>query len=167
MPDIELVMGPGSYNGDSYGALRGLVGFTDEFYHRLFKGVIEKPAFGMVPVLMKPKSRGYIKLKSRNPFVWPVMQPNYYSHPDDMKVMIEGIKMAVKVAEAAAFRKFGSRLLSTPYPGCEHLTMRSDEYWRCVLINYGSSLQHVSCTLFLIFSFSLRHLPFNINWTFL
>lgn len=144
MPDIELVMGPGSFNGDSYGSLRSLIGFTDEFYHRVFRDVKEKPAFGMVPVLMKPKSRGYIKLKSRSPFVWPVMQPNYYSHPDDMKVMLEGVKMSVKVAEAKAFKRFGARLHPVPYPGCEHVPFRSDQYWECLLMNYGSSLQHVS-----------------------
>lgn len=93
VPDIELVMGPGSLNGDTFGALRKLLGFTDAFYYSMYDGLIEKPAFGMVPVLMRPKSRGYMILKSKSPFAWPVMQPNYYQHPDDMTIMLQGVKM--------------------------------------------------------------------------
>uniref|UniRef100_A0A336K688 CSON015437 protein n=1 Tax=Culicoides sonorensis TaxID=179676 RepID=A0A336K688_CULSO len=146
VPDIELVMGPGSLNGDTYGALRKLLGFTDEFYHKVYKDVIEKPAFGMVPVLMRPKSRGYMKLKSKNPFSWPIMQPNYYQHPDDMKIMLQGVKMAVAVAESHPFQRYNAHLLPKAYPGCEHVQFRSDDYWKCLLINYGSSLQHQSGT---------------------
>lgn len=93
MPDIELVMGSGSLNGDTYGALRKLLGFTDDFYYSVYASILERPAFGMVPVLMRPKSRGFIKLRSKNPFVWPLMQPNYFEHPDDMKIMLQGVKM--------------------------------------------------------------------------
>lgn len=96
MPDIEIVMGSGSMNGDTYGALRKLLGFTDEFYHTVYKGIINAPAFSMVPILMRPKSRGRIQLKSRNPYMWPQMDPNYFSDPDDMRVMLEGVKWVNK-----------------------------------------------------------------------
>ncbi|XP_063695624.1 glucose dehydrogenase [FAD, quinone]-like [Culicoides brevitarsis] len=146
VPDIELVMGSGSLNGDTYGALRKLLGFTDEFYYSVYKDVINKPAFGMVPVLMRPKSRGFMKLKSKNPFEWPIMQPNYFQHPDDMKVMLQGVKMAVEVAESRPFQKYNAKLLKRPYPGCENVPFRTDAYWECLLVNYGSSLQHQSGT---------------------
>lgn len=137
-------MAPGSLNGDNYGALRNVIGFTDEFFQDVFSNIADVPAFGVVPVLLRAKSRGRIKLKSRSPFAWPSMQPNYFDHPDDMKVMIDGVKLAVQVGESNAFRKFGSRFLNRKYPGCEHLPFRSDTYWECLIINYASSLQHVS-----------------------
>ncbi|XP_063697755.1 glucose dehydrogenase [FAD, quinone]-like [Culicoides brevitarsis] len=146
VPDIELVMGPGSLNGDKHGSLRRLLGFTDEFYHSMFDGIIERPGFGMVPVLMKPKSRGFIKLKSKNPFDWPVMQPRFFEHPHDMEIMLQGAKMTVAVAESRPFQKFNSKLFAKPYPGCENVPFRSDEYYKCLIVNYASSLQHQSGT---------------------
>lgn len=41
---------------------------------------------------MRPKSRGRLRLKSRNPFLWPIMQPNYLDHPDDLNTLVEGAK---------------------------------------------------------------------------
>lgn len=47
----------------------------------------------MVPVLLQPKSRGRISLKSSNPYHWPRMEPNFYTEPSDMTNLIEGIRI--------------------------------------------------------------------------
>ena len=44
----------------------------------------------MYPVLMRPKSRGRISLQSSDPQDYPLIQPNYFSHPDDIKILIDG-----------------------------------------------------------------------------
>lgn len=41
-PDIELVMGIGSFTGDNTGFLRNVFGFTQEFYEKVFGSVIGK-----------------------------------------------------------------------------------------------------------------------------
>ena len=41
-------------------------------------------------VLVKPKSRGYVELRSANPEDMPVVSPHLLQHPDDMKMMVEG-----------------------------------------------------------------------------
>lgn len=51
-----------------------------------------KNAFSLVPIIMRPKSRGRLRLKSTNPFQWPRMEPNYLSHPDDLRTLVEGAK---------------------------------------------------------------------------
>lgn len=43
-------------------------------------------------------------------------------------------------------RKMGTRFHDRPFPGCEHLIFASNNYWRCCLRLYGSSLQHQSGT---------------------
>lgn len=50
------------------------------------------------------------------------------------------------MAESRPFQKYNAKLLPRAYPGCEHVPFRSDEYWVCLLMNYGSSLQHQSGT---------------------
>lgn len=92
-PDIELVLGSGAINGDIYGSLRNLLGIPDEFFKAVYGSVLNKPAFGIAPVLMRPKSKGRVMLKSSNPLRWPVIEPNYLQDPEDVKVFVEGVKM--------------------------------------------------------------------------
>ena len=47
-------------------------------------------------VVVKPKSRGYVKLRSANPEDMPLVSPNLLKHPDDMRTMIEGQKYFLK-----------------------------------------------------------------------
>lgn len=41
-PDIEIVAGAGGLSGDVSGAMRRMVGITDEFYHTVFRDIIGK-----------------------------------------------------------------------------------------------------------------------------
>lgn len=50
----------------------------------------------MYPVLLKPKSRGRIKLKSKNPNAPPSIHLNFAQDPNDLKTLIEGIRMVNK-----------------------------------------------------------------------
>lgn len=135
-------MGAGGLNGDSSRSFHRLLGLTDDFYYSTYKNIIDKHAFGLAPILMRPKSRGRISLKSANPFHWPLMEPNYFSHPDDLNTMIEGIEMSIKLAETKAFRRIGAKFNKNPFYGCEHYEFRSKDYWECCIRSIGTSLQH-------------------------
>lgn len=41
-PDIEIVAGAGGLSGDLSGAMRRMVGITDEFYETVYKDIIGK-----------------------------------------------------------------------------------------------------------------------------
>ena len=41
-------------------------------------------------VVVKPKSRGYVKLRSANPDDMPLVSPHLLKHPDDMATMVAG-----------------------------------------------------------------------------
>ncbi len=47
-------------------------------------------------VVIKPKSRGFVKLRSSNPEDMPLVSPNLLKHPDDMRTMIEGQRYFLK-----------------------------------------------------------------------
>lgn len=91
-PDIELVVGAGGLSGDQSGTMRNMIGITEQFYQKVYKGVRGRPAFGLVPVLLRPYSRGRISLKSRNPFHWPRMQPHFFTNQTDITTLIQGIR---------------------------------------------------------------------------
>lgn len=62
------------------------------------------------PCALRPKSRGQLKLRSRDPFDEVSLRANYLSDPDDMLTMIAGVKLAQRILRAPAL----ARLLSGP-----------------------------------------------------
>ncbi|XP_067123030.1 glucose dehydrogenase [FAD, quinone]-like [Centruroides vittatus] len=85
-PDIEI-------NFYSYGAaadrglfFRHVLGFKKETWERCYKPFSYRESFGILPILLRPKSRGYIKLRSANPHDHPIIQPNYLSRFEDVLV---------------------------------------------------------------------------------
>lgn len=92
-PDIELVFGSGALTGDSGGSLKSLLGMSDEFYNKLYGPYFERQAYNIVPLILRPFSRGFIKLRSRNPFESPKFYPNYLSDTRDLDALIEAIKL--------------------------------------------------------------------------
>lgn len=62
----------------------------------------------MVAGLARPKSRGEIRLRSANPDDMPVLNMNFFSHPDDMELALKGIELCRRLGNASAFSRFGS-----------------------------------------------------------
>jgi choline dehydrogenase len=55
-----------------------------------------------------PKSRGEIKLRSNKPNDPAIIDPHYLEHPDDQKVMIDGVRRARKILAAPSFSQYHS-----------------------------------------------------------
>lgn len=92
-PDIEIVLGAGALNGDLSGSMANMLGIPKHFVKEVYYDIMGKSAFSLVPIIMRPKSRGRLRLKSKNPFSWPVMEPNYLSHDEDLRTLVEGAKL--------------------------------------------------------------------------
>lgn len=83
------------------------------------------------PAVLRPKSRGYLTLASKDPLKHPKIYAGYFTHPDDIKVLVDGIKIGLKISESKSLRKFGIKLDTTPIPGCENIKFGCDAYWEC------------------------------------
>lgn len=142
VPDIELVLGISALTGDISGSYRGLLGLTNEFYKEVFTGYEGYDAFSIVPVLLQPKSRGRVTLKSSDPFDRPIFETNYYDHEDDLRTMVRGIRKAIEVASTKAFKRFNATLLPVAFPGCKHVPFGTDPYWACVARQVTTTLGH-------------------------
>lgn len=44
----------------------------------------------ILPNIARPKSRGFIQLKSSNPYDHPIIEPNYLREVSDLQILIEG-----------------------------------------------------------------------------
>lgn len=46
--------------------------------------------YACLPCLTRPESRGFISLRSNDPFDYPVIQTNYLKHQEDIELLIRG-----------------------------------------------------------------------------
>lgn len=70
--------------------------------------------FSILPILLKPKSRGCVGLRSASPLDAPLIQPNFYSHEDDRRMMLKGIRKALDIIGADAFSPYRKEVLLPP-----------------------------------------------------
>lgn len=140
-PDIQLHMAPASISSDAGVQVRKVLGITDEVYNTVFKPISNKDAWTIMPLLLRPRSRGTVRLRSSNPFHSPLINANYFSDPIDIATLVEGAKIAMRINEAKVFEQFGSRVHRIKLPGCKHLKFASDAYWEC-------HIRHISMTIY-------------------
>jgi choline dehydrogenase len=145
-PDIEFMITSDSTASDGGEVVRVAHGLTDEYYNYMFKPIENQDVFGVFPMLMRPKSRGFIKLYSKNPLRYPLIYHNYLTHPDDVNVLREGVKAAIAMGETQSMKRFGARFYDKVIPNCAHLPDKTDEYWDCALRQYTMTIYHFSCT---------------------
>ncbi|XP_060532829.1 glucose dehydrogenase [FAD, quinone] [Cylas formicarius] len=147
-PDMEYMLVSTSTPADGGTQIKKAHGLTDEYYKEVFSDVNFKDTFAVYPMMLRPKSRGYIKLRSNNPLEYPLLYHNYLTHPHDVNVLREGVKAGLAYAQTEALKRFGSRLheKQNRVPNCKHLPPYTDEYWNCFIRQYTLSIYHYSCT---------------------
>ncbi len=53
----------------------------------------------------RPKSRGTVRLRSANPEDAPLIDPNFLSHPDDLRISVEGVKISREIFSQPSLQK--------------------------------------------------------------
>jgi choline dehydrogenase len=61
------------------------------------------PRYTIIPGITQPRSRGTVRLRSANAGDHPVIDPNYLSEPDDLRTLIESIRLTREIGAADAF----------------------------------------------------------------
>jgi choline dehydrogenase len=86
-PDLELIFGPVLY---------------------VEEGLVPPPAhgFSIASVCLQPRSRGSVRLRSADPLAAPEIDPGFLNDPADAEVLIEGVKLARRIANAAPFGRW-------------------------------------------------------------
>lgn len=89
-------------------------------------------------VVVKPKSRGYVRLRSANPDDMPLVSPNLLQHPEDVAAIIAGQRFFLRVLETGPLAERVDRiLLPDPADRGDEATMAHCQ--RFVKTNYHPS----------------------------
>lgn len=101
-----------------------------------------KKCFTARPTFLMSKSRGFIKLQSKNPTDYPLIQPNYLHDPQDIPVLIEGIYFIQNLLNTATLKAYGTENDEEQVKGCESYPYGSYEYWVCVIVHHTGPENH-------------------------
>ncbi|XP_026678731.1 glucose dehydrogenase [FAD, quinone] [Diaphorina citri] len=141
-PDIELHFISGSTSSDGGNQIRKAHGLREDFYDEVYGPINNKDVWSAIPMLLRPRSRGRIKLRSRNPLDYPRIQPEYFSDHHDMLTLIEGVKIILELSKTRSFRQYESRFHNIPFPNCTHIPMYTDAYYECMIRHYSVTIYH-------------------------
>ncbi|KAK2703762.1 glucose dehydrogenase [FAD, quinone]-like [Artemia franciscana] len=145
-PDIEFHFVSGTPASDGGAQVRWIHGQSERTWNEYFAPISFRDTWSVVPMLLRPRSNGYIRLRSDSPYDKPIIIPNYLVDDQDVKVLVEGVKIGLALAETQAFKKFGTKFYAKPFPGCEHLPLWTDDYWACCTRHYSSTIYHPAGT---------------------
>lgn len=62
-----------------------------------------------------------------------IVQPNYLEKPEDINVLIHGMKLVKKFTQTKALLKFGAKFNTNHFPGCKNHDFGSNNYWECYI----------------------------------
>ncbi|XP_050590924.1 glucose dehydrogenase [FAD, quinone]-like [Bombus affinis] len=145
-PDIELLSVAGGICSDGGRNIWKIHGLTNKFYDAVYGEINNKDLWTVLPMLLRPKSKGFIALRSSNPFDYPLIYPNYFEQPEDMATLIEGVKFVFEMSKTNAFRRYNSKMYSKPFPACKNISMYTDPYWECMIREYSMTVYHPTGT---------------------
>lgn len=74
----------------------------------------QRPTWSAFSTLIQPKSRGTVRLASADPSVAPIIDPQFLSEPDDLKVLVEGLEM---IRETMSHPSIGAHVKGEYEPG--------------------------------------------------
>ncbi|XP_025159050.1 glucose dehydrogenase [FAD, quinone]-like [Harpegnathos saltator] len=141
-PDVELLFVSGSIHSDDGLVLKEALRITDDVYNAIFKPIQGREAWSVWPIVQSPRSVGRLTLQSKNPLEPPKMEPNFFNHPADLEIILEGVKHAINISKTEAFRAYDSRLNDLTIPTCRQFEFATDDYWRCAIKHLPSMMNH-------------------------
>jgi choline dehydrogenase len=93
--------------------------FTPASYREGVQGELERePGMTVASWQQRPESRGYVRLRSSDPFEAPIIQPNYLALASDRRVLLAAMKLARRLLKSKPLEPYYERE-DFPGPGVD------------------------------------------------
>lgn len=147
VPDLGFVVIPVGVHADGGIYMRHNFNLKDSVWLQYFQPLVGKSSVSILPVLLHPKSRGYVTLKRRlDNTIHLAINPKYLTSDEDVDLLVMGIRILQKIIKTKPMRDLGAELNTQPYPGCEDDRFDSDSYWKCYIRHLTLTSYHPAGT---------------------
>ncbi|RVE45935.1 hypothetical protein evm_009408 [Chilo suppressalis] len=164
VPDIQFMVMPVGISSDRGSHLRLALGISDTVWENYFENVFDKHAATILPIVLHPKSRGEVYIVNTDPKSPPLIDPKYLNCNEDVKTLINGLKLVEKFLKTPAMKEMGAYINPQHFPNCESHTIFSDAYWDCYVRHLTLSSYHPvgTCSMGLTSSNSVVDTNFKV-----
>jgi len=121
-------------------------GYKDEYITQLKNVNDQVEVIVAFVLLLKPKSRGTVKLRSADPNDAPKITTNYLEDADDRATLLAGYRQLQEIFSTAAMTSNNVTQLQLNISECDSLTYDSDDYVDCYFRYFTSSMWHPAGT---------------------
>jgi len=145
-PDIQLGFMQSSPAANPSSGIKTRI--RQDIWDQFYGPYRNRTQFSVSVILLRPKSRGNLRLNSSNPFVPPLINPNYFSEAQDLSAIVEGMAEAFRISSSAVLEEFNVEPYKTLVPGCEaehngNFSSPPSQYLSCVAQTLTSSAAHL------------------------
>jgi choline dehydrogenase len=120
--DLQLTFTPASYKEGVQGTLEDLPGMTVTSWQQ------------------RPESRGYVRIRTADPFAQPVIQTNYLTAELDRRIVVAGMKLARRLLKSEPLKPYYDY---EDFPGPD---VQTDEEFLQAATKRGTTTFHPGCT---------------------
>lgn len=143
VPDIEFIFFPSNSVDQSK---QDSFQFTNETYAAYTQNIRNHPSFSLTIVCLHPKSFGTLRLKSKNPFEYPLIDTKFLSDTRDLEILYKAILYIKELVETSALRKIDAKLDLFVLPACAGFVVDTREFWYCQLRQMALNIYHPMST---------------------
>lgn len=119
----------------------------EEIVEMFMSQVENQPMLELHGLLVKPRSRGYVRLNSSNPQDGPLIYNNYITDTQDARDFLSYIRYVQKLTRTPQFQHYGLELVHVPLLDCINYVFDSDNYWLCYMRYFILSAWHAASTV--------------------
>ncbi|XP_065297882.1 4-pyridoxate dehydrogenase-like isoform X1 [Dermacentor albipictus] len=146
-PDVEIVLQSLPSSALPLECYLSNMALRKDVYDQYFLPKRGRHGFALAPLVNRPKSRGYVKLRTTNPLDQPIIDPKYLTHPDDVATAVEGVKIALRLMKSDAMQSIKAKPWDIPLDACvSEGAIWSDPYVACLVRHMAHTTWHACCT---------------------
>ena len=95
---------------------------------------------------LDPRSVGKLRLRSTDPYEYPLIDPQYLTDRRDIDAVIRGVRIWEKYISTPTMQNLGANFDGVRLSFCRQHEFRSDAYWECFARHLATTVYHPSGT---------------------
>lgn len=145
-PDIQYMLICHYKNVIGFEQILRNFGYDDKFIASFIEINKKAPILQVGNVLLNPKSRGSIKLRSTNPYDPPIINAGYLEEEEDLETLLRGLKEIRRLLNTNAAKTHEIKEIKLDIPECDVHEFGTDEYLKCYISYFSTTLYHPTGT---------------------